>query len=126
MITVVFRGEVPGRKARDKRQQWRGVDSDNKTIVMIVIIIMAMAMAMVMMMMVVVLATVAMTKGVLYEIMCNTVCYFSIHATRYVSHYRCGMDLPKTLHDWLVFVATFCLIQSSQQEIQCCLYLQTQ
>jgi hypothetical protein len=70
-------------------------------------------------------ATVAMTKGELYEIMCNTVWYFSMHATRYVSHYRCGMDLPKTLHDWLVFVATLCPIQSSQQEIHYCLYPQT-
>jgi len=49
-----------------------------------------------------------MTKGVLYGKMCNTVWYFSIYSTRYVSHYRCGMDLPKTLNDWLVFVAMFC------------------
>jgi len=85
---------------------------------------MVMVMMMMMMMMVVVMAKVTMTKGVLYEIMCNTVCYFNIHATRYVSHYRCGMDLPKTLHGWLVFVATFCPVQSSQQEIHCCLYPQ--
>jgi len=124
VITVVLRGEVPVRKACDKRQRWRDDDSDNTTtttIVMIVIIIITMVM---MMMMVVVVATVAMTKGILYEIMCNIVWYFNIYATRYVSHYRCGMDLPKTLHDWLFFVAMFCPIQSSQQEIHCCLYPQ--
>lgn len=69
--------------------------------------------------------TMKMTK-VCYIFTCSTKYFSSVHTTRSVSHYRCGMDLLKTLHDWLVCVAMCYPIQSSQQGIHCCLCPQVQ